>query len=221
MQRFMDVAQAAPVPSRQPRGPPRVQQEPQTELSSVHTPANNQGPQREVNSRDLRQRIDRRRVGQDARVSIERARERRHSAEGAYDPHPPGAYVPRAPAPARHPCPGGAYSGGAGCAALAPALRMVAWPPKFRPHLPEKYDGSVNPAEFLQIYITAILAAGGNEAVMANYFHVALTGSARSWLMNLPHESIYSWGELCRQFMANFESSYSRPGVEVDLHAMQ
>jgi hypothetical protein len=69
---------------------------------------------------------------------------------------------------------------------LAPHLRMVVWTPKFRPHLPEKYDGTVNPAKFLQIYSTSILTAGGNEAVMANYFPVALTGMARSWLMNLP-----------------------------------
>jgi hypothetical protein len=38
---------------------------------------------------------------------------------------------------------------GAGCMALAPHLRMMVWPPKFRPHLPEKYDGTVNPVEFL------------------------------------------------------------------------
>jgi hypothetical protein len=25
----------------------------------------------------------------------------------------------------------------------------VSWPPKFRPHLPEKYDGTSNPSEFL------------------------------------------------------------------------
>jgi hypothetical protein len=30
----------------------------------------------------------------------------------------------------------------------------------------EKYNGSVNPAEFLQIYTTSILAAGGNEAIL-------------------------------------------------------
>jgi hypothetical protein len=67
---------------------------------------------------------------------------------------------------------------GVGCAALADHLRAVAWPSKFRPHLPEKYDGSTNPSEFLQVYITAITAAGGNDAVMASYFHVALTGPA-------------------------------------------
>jgi hypothetical protein len=33
--------------------------------------------------------------------------------------------------------------------ALAPHLRMVVWPYKFWPHLPEKYDETVNPTEFL------------------------------------------------------------------------
>jgi hypothetical protein len=50
---------------------------------------------------------------------------------------------------------------GGGCMTLAPHLRMVVWPCKFRPHLPEKYDGTVNPAELLQIYSTSILVAGG------------------------------------------------------------
>jgi hypothetical protein len=46
---------------------------------------------------------------------------------------------------------------------------MVVWPSKFRPHLLKKYDGTINPIEFLQIYTTSILAAGGNEVVMANF----------------------------------------------------
>jgi hypothetical protein len=105
--------------------------------------------------------------------------------------------------------------------ALAPHLRMVVWPPKFWPHLPEMYDGTVNPTEFLQIYSTSILAVGGNEAVMANYFPVALTGATRSWLMNLPEGTLYSWSELCRQFTANIESAYARLRNETDLHAIQ
>ena len=97
---------------------------------------------------------------------------------------------------------------GVGCVALAEHLRAVAWPPKFRPHLPEKYDGTTNPSKFLQVYITVITAAGGNDAVMASYFHVALTGPARTWLMNLSPGSILSWGELCALFSANFASAY-------------
>jgi hypothetical protein len=57
---------------------------------------------------------------------------------------------------------------------LAPHLRMVVWPHKFWPHLLKKYDKSVNPAEFLQSYTTSILIAGGNDAVMVNYFPLGL-----------------------------------------------
>jgi hypothetical protein len=105
--------------------------------------------------------------------------------------------------------------------ALAPHLRMVVWLRKFRPHPLEKCDMTVNPTEFLQIYSTSILAAGGIETIMANYFLVALTGMARSWLMNLPEGSLDSWSELCHQFTTNFESAYARPGNETDLHAIQ
>jgi hypothetical protein len=56
---------------------------------------------------------------------------------------------------------------------------------------------------------------------MANYFPVALTRMARSWLMNLPEGTLHSWLELCRLFTANFESSYARPSNETDLHAIQ
>jgi hypothetical protein len=56
---------------------------------------------------------------------------------------------------------------------------------------------------------------------MASYFHVALTGSARTWLMNLTPGSIYSWEELCARFTANFASAYQQHGVEAHLHAVR
>jgi hypothetical protein len=108
-----------------------------------------------------------------------------------------------------------------GCAALADHLRVASWPPKFWPHLPEKYDGTSNPSEFLQVYVTAITAAGGNTVVMATYFHVALSGPARTWLMNLVPGSVYSWEELCARFVANFASAYQQHGVEAHLHAVR
>jgi hypothetical protein len=80
---------------------------------------------------------------------------------------------------------------------------------------------TVNPTEFLQICSASIIAVGGNEAVMANYFPVALIGMTQLWLMNLLEGSLTSWKELCRQFTTNFESAYSRPGNETDLHGIQ
>ena len=69
------------------------------------------------------------------------------------------------------------------CKAFVASLRNVRWPLKFHPNLTEKYDGSVNPSEFLQIYTTIIEAAGGDDRVMANYFPMALKCQVRGWLM--------------------------------------
>jgi hypothetical protein len=74
---------------------------------------------------------------------------------------------------------------------------------------------------FLQIYSTTIIIAGRNEAIIANYFPIALTATARSWLMNLLEGTLDSWSELCHQFRANIESAYTQPGKETDLHAIQ
>ena len=103
------------------------------------------------------------------------------------------------PALRRSPPKGAACTAGYGTGyhAFTNELRRVNWPTKFKPELSEKYDGSIDLIEFLQIYTTAVQAAGGSEKVMANYFHVALRGSACSWLMNLPPGSIGSWDDLC------------------------
>jgi hypothetical protein len=79
---------------------------------------------------------------------------------------------------------------GARCRAFTTDLRRVDWPIKFWPDILEKYDGTIDPEEFLQTW-------DGGLQVMANYFNVALRGTARSWLMNLSPGSVGSWGELC------------------------
>jgi hypothetical protein len=139
---------------------------------------------------DLRAELERHRSGEDDRTTIEHRSKKHRNLDDDYG-------VAKA-APTRHvvntPLSPGYWGG---CTALTLHLQMVVWPRKFLPHLPEKYDGTINPVEFLQIYTTSILATGGNEAVMANYFPLALTGMAQSWLMNLPPGSLYYWEELC------------------------
>jgi hypothetical protein len=141
-------------------------------------------------SNDLRAELNRRRAGEDARVSLERAREHRQNVEGRNLDYDFAAVAPQTPTGARIQV--GVPLASVGCAALANHLRAATWPSKFWSHLPEKYDGTSNPSEFLQVYVTAITAAGGDSAVMATYFHVALSGPARTWLMNLTPGSIYS-----------------------------
>jgi hypothetical protein len=50
---------------------------------------------------------------------------------------------------------------------------------------------------------------------------MALKDAPRAWLMNLPHESVTSWKDLCRQFVANFMPTYERPAMKNDLKAVR
>ena len=59
------------------------------------------------------------------------------------------------PAPATH-----ANTGARGLRALAPTLRQVQWPRKFRPEMPPRYDGTTDPMIFLLAYEEAVLGAG-------------------------------------------------------------
>src|SRR5664279_5977444 len=126
------------------------------------------------------------RAPEDARVSLERQRQRQHRA------------VQDVAVAGRNNCviPTNGVTYSRGCLALTRELRQVAWPTKFRPELPPRYDGTANPVEFLQLYTVGIEAAGGDDKVMANWFPMALKEAARSWLMNLPEGSVSSWGEL-------------------------
>jgi hypothetical protein len=68
----------------------------------------------------------------------------------------------------------------------------------------DKYNDSINPEKFIQIYHTVIEAVGGDDRVKANYLPTALTSAARSWLINLPEGTIYNWDQLCVMFIRNF-----------------
>jgi hypothetical protein len=170
-------------------------------------------------SDDLWAGLNRRRAGEDARVSLARACERRQNIKGHNLDLDFSAVAPQTPRGAQ--IQAGVSLAGVGYAALADHLHAATWPSKFWPHLSEKYDGMSNALEFLQVYVTAITAAGGDTTIMATYFHVALSGPARTWLMNLTPGSIYSWEELYARFTVNFASAYQQHGVEAHLHAVR
>jgi hypothetical protein len=109
---------------------------------------------------------------------LERASERRQNIDGHNLDQDFAMVAPQTPIGTRSQT--GVPLAGVGCTALVDHLRTASWPPKFRLHLPEKYDGTSNPSEFLLVYVTAITVAGGNTDVMATYFHVALSGPART-----------------------------------------
>jgi hypothetical protein len=94
-------------------------------------------------------------------------------------------------------------SGSCGFCALAPSLRQVVWPEKFKAGHIDKYDGSSNPEEFIQVYHTVIEAVRGDYRVKVNYLPSALSGAVKLWLINLPEGSIYTWDQLCTMFIGN------------------
>jgi hypothetical protein len=108
---------------------------------------------RGTQTNDLRAELNRRRAREDARVSLERARERRQNVEGRNLDQDFAAVAPQAPMGIRSQA--GVPLAGVGYAALADHLHAPSWSSKFRPHLPEKYDGTSNLSEFLQVYVTS------------------------------------------------------------------
>jgi hypothetical protein len=105
--------------------------------------------------------------------------------------------------------------------ALAPPLRHIAWPEKFKIGHINKYDGSSKPVEFIQVYHIVIEATGGDDRVKANYLPTALSGVARSWLINLPKGSIYTWDQLCTMFIRNFQGTYECPSTAETLKTIR
>jgi hypothetical protein len=61
------------------------------------------------------------------------------------------------------------HQGGGVFCTVASRLRQVTWPEKFKPRPIDKYDGSSNLEEFIQVYHTVIKTTGGDDRVKANY----------------------------------------------------
>jgi hypothetical protein len=94
-------------------------------LASVRSPS-----VRGAQTNDLRAELNRRRAGEDARISLERAHERRQNIEGHNLDQDFAAVAPQAPMGTRSQA--GVPLADVGCAALADYLRAASWPPKFR-----------------------------------------------------------------------------------------
>ena len=62
----------------------------------------------------------------------------------------------------------------------------------------------MDPSAFPLVYEEAVLKAGGDDRVMANWLPMALTGVPRAWLLNLPGSTVASWEELRSLFAARF-----------------
>lgn len=85
-----------------------------------------------------------------------------------------------------------------------------------------KFSGDSKPETWLDDYRVTVQIGGGNDDVAMKHLPLMLEGSARAWLNQLPPSSIYSWDDLFRVFVKNFEGTYKRPGGLAELqHCVQ
>jgi hypothetical protein len=111
--------------------------------------------------------------------------------------------------------------GRSGFRALAGPLRQVQCSDKFKVGNIDRYDGSNNPKEFIQVYQTVIEAIRGDDRVKTNFLPTTLTRVARSWVINLPVGSITSWNQLCAMFIGNFQGTYEHPSIAETLKTIR
>jgi hypothetical protein len=88
---------------------------------------------------------------------------------------------------------------------LAPQLQVSPWPANFRAGTYPKYNGSIDPTQYIMSYQVAVASSGGDNATMAKSFIIALEGLALTWYTRLPPLSIDSWRSLRDKFLLNFQ----------------
>nr|KYP35382.1 hypothetical protein KK1_043588 [Cajanus cajan] len=71
----------------------------------------------------------------------------------------------------------------------------------------ENYDGSTNPEEHLNVFLTQATLSTQDDSALCRIFPTSLKGRALSWFTPLPRASIDSFSELSSQFALQFTTS--------------
>ena len=87
----------------------------------------------------------------------------------------------------------------------------------FKPMNIESYDGTIDPAVWIEYFLLHIHMAHGDDLHAIKDLPLKLKGPARHWLKSLPENSIGSWEELEDTLRANFQGTYVRPPDADDL----
>jgi hypothetical protein len=80
---------------------------------------------------------------------------------------------------------------------LSAELQATPWPQSYKPPQFPMYDGHLDPKQFLMSYEATISSYGGNAAVMAKSFVMAVRSVAQTWYSSLRPGTITSWQRIC------------------------
>jgi hypothetical protein len=87
---------------------------------------------------------------------------------------------------------------------LVAELQATPWPPSYKPPQLPMYDGHLDPKQFLMSYEATISSYGGNAAVMAKSFVMAVRNVAQTWYSSLRPGTITSWQKLKDMLVTSF-----------------
>jgi hypothetical protein len=87
---------------------------------------------------------------------------------------------------------------------LAAELQATPWPLSYKPPQLPMYDGHSDPKQFLMSYEATISSYGGNTAVMATSFVMAVRSVAQTWYSSLGPRTITSWQKLKDMLVTSF-----------------
>jgi hypothetical protein len=94
---------------------------------------------------------------------------------------------------------------------LAAELQAIPWPQSYKPPQLPMYDGHSDPKQFLMIYEATISSYGGNAAVMAKSFVMAVRNVAQTWYSSPRPGTITSWQKLKDMLVTSFQGFQTKP----------
>jgi hypothetical protein len=94
---------------------------------------------------------------------------------------------------------------------LAVELQDIPWPQSYKPPQLPIYDGHSDPKQFLMSYEATISSYGGNAAVMAKSFVMAVRNVAQTWYSSLRPGTITSWQNLKDMLVTSFQGFQTKP----------
>jgi capsid protein len=75
------------------------------------------------------------------------------------------------------------------------------------------YDGHSDPKQFFMSYEETISSYGGNAAVMAKSFIMAVRNVAQTWYSSLRPGTITSWQKLKDMLLTSFQGFQTKPVI--------
>ena len=81
----------------------------------------------------------------------------------------------------------------------------------------KNYEPNMDPTIWIENYAMVMSIQNASYKTATRYLPMMLEGTTRTWINNLPRDSINSWEDMKTAFVKNFEETYRRPCTMSDI----